>query len=483
MSRPRIQPHASSSSTSSATQTLSATGSSSIITGLNFFSRSPSDFLLHRLFPYCDLRSLAHTARTGHALFDLPLYKKQPKDFHRLKQNYLRFVATGRLHQVELMITTHPELLLEKGHVTASSGQKMFGTGLGLAIMTEDFGREGCDLCLLPSPADGRLDNNTTLVKLSLYSDDNALSPFTYQVNGRRYTIGQESNEGDLAPEHFQTLKAMYGAELLLQNQPLNLSHAALDEERRQAYSAVLKITSVRKHTLFVKEEGMYGMLERHIRKYLPIDGEQVIAKEWSERLKHGWEERKAKKLEEELTALRTVREAIANSRTDADCEEAIQTFIKAIKPKGIIKEGFQWNKELLDAAFELGYEEYFYDSRKDDLFYNRIIASIQDIAPDNAAMAQAQGVDPQYEGDKFKRSLKFRYGDGSYFTRGSDSWVDCYYGVARWPVGEGVDGRRSDAVGLGFFQNYLRAKTAVLQQLMPPPDNHSKPRSSCVVM
>jgi hypothetical protein len=243
-------------------------------------------------------------------------------------------------------------------------------------------------------------------------------------------TIAQGNNTDELIPEHFRELKAMYDAELKLQDQALNLSHAALNETQRKAYIALLKITSKKEHTLFVKEEGMREMLERHIRKCLPIDGEQVIANEWCKRLKDGWQERKAEKLQKELTALKTVRKAIANSRTNADCEKAIQTFINLIAPKGIIEEGFQWNKEVLDAAFELGYKEYFGESRKDDLFYDRIIGSIQDTAPDNAAMAQAQGLSYQQdEGEKFKRSLKFRYGDGSYFVRGSDSWVDCYYG------------------------------------------------------
>jgi hypothetical protein len=246
-------------------------------------------------------------------------------------------------------------------------------------------------------------------------------------------------NEDELTPEYFQTLKAMYGAEPSLQNQPLNLSHAALDEEQRKAYSAVLKITSKREHTLFVKEEGMREMLECHM-KCLPIDGEQVIATEWCKRLKDGWEERKAEKLQKELTALKTVRKAIANSRTNADCEKAIQTFINFIAPKGIIEEGFQWNKELLDAAFELRYKEYFLDNRKDDLFYDRIIGSIQDTAADNAAMAQAQGLSYQQDtGEKFKRSLKFRHGDGSYFERASDSWVDCYYGARAWSGEDGA--------------------------------------------
>lgn len=253
-------------------------------------------------------------------------------------------------------------------------------------------------------------------------------------------------------------------AALLLQNQPLNLSYAALDEEQRKAYSAVLKITSKReysdqagthKHTLFVKEEGMREMLERHIRKCLPKDGEQVIAKEWCKRLKEGWRERKAKKLEEELTVLRTVRKAIANSMMSADCEEAIQKFIKFIAPKGIIEEGFQWNKELLDAAFEIGDKEYFEEGRKDNLFYDRIIGSIQNIATDNAAMAQAQGLSPQQdEGEKLKRSLKFRHGDGSYFLREVDSWVDCYGGMAR--RGTHLGGL---AVAASLFQNVCASK------------------------
>jgi hypothetical protein len=221
----------------------------------------------------------------------------------------------------------------------------------------------------------------------------------------------------------------MYAAKALLQDQLLNLSYTILDEAQRKAYSAVLKITSKREHTLFVKEKGMYEMLAHHIRKCLPIDGEQVIAVEWCKILKEGWQERKAEKLQKEVTALKVVRKVIANSKTNANCEKAIKTFIHIIAPKGIIKEGFQWNKELLDAALELGYKEYFAVRRKDDLFYNRIVGAIQAIAPDNVAMAQAQGLPHQQDdGEKFKRSLKFRDGAGSYFLREGSSWVNCYF-------------------------------------------------------
>jgi hypothetical protein len=433
MSRPRTILHsASDPSASSAMQPHSATGSS-VNTGVNFFSRIPQPLMQYSLFPHLDLATKARMGMTGHYFFHLPQYdafQKAANDFPSLKLAFLHFAAKGKLSLAELAVTMYPELLLEEGHVTASSGQEMFGTALGLAIMTEDFGREGCDLCLLP--ADGRLDD-TTPTKLSLYSDGDAASPFTYRIKGQVCTIAQGNNADELIPEHFRELKAMYDAELKLQDQALNLSHAALNETQRKAYSAVLKITLKREHTLFVKEEGMREMLERHIRKCLPIDGEKVIANEWCKRLKDGWQERKAEKLQKELTALTMVWKAIANSRTNADCEKAIQTFINLIAPKGIIEEGFQWNKELLDAAFELGYKEYFGDNRKDDLFYDRIIGSIQDTAPDNAGMAQAQGLSYQQdEGEKFKRSLKFRYGDGSYFGRASDSWVDCYLGAAR---------------------------------------------------
>jgi hypothetical protein len=449
--------------------THSETGSS-VSTRVNFFSRFSSDFMKYSLSPWFDLATKVRLGMTGQCFLLLPQYdefEKAVQDFPSLKSAFLHFVAKGKLSLAELAVTMYPELLFGEGHVTTSSGQKMFGAALGLAILTEDFGKKGCDLCLLP--ADGRLDD-TTPAKLSLYSDGDAASPLTYRINGQVYTIAQGNNEDELAPEHFQILKGMYGAKSLLRDQLLNLSHTALNEMQRIAYSAVLKITSQREHTLFVKEEGMSGMLERHIRKTLPKEGEQVIAKEWSKRLKEGWEERKAKKLEEELTALKTVRKAIANSRTNADCENAIQTFINFIAPKGIIEEGFQWNKELLDAAFELGYKEYFWDNRKDNLFYDRIIGSIQDTAPDNVAMAQAQGLSYlQDTGEKFKRSLRFRHGDGGYFGRVADSWVDCYCGRALRRSGSEL-GRQMGAESFGVFKTMCEQKQQYCDNLCPSP-------------
>jgi hypothetical protein len=173
-------------------QTHFATGSS-VSTGVNFFSRFSSDLMKCSISPWFDLATKARMGMTGHYFFHMPQsdeFQKAAQNFPRLKQTFLTHVVKGRLCMAAQVLNVYPELLFEEGLVTASSGQQMFGTALGLAIMTEDFGREGCDLCLLP--ADGRLDD-TTSTTLSLYSDDNAASPFTYRVKCQEYTIRQET--------------------------------------------------------------------------------------------------------------------------------------------------------------------------------------------------------------------------------------------------------------------------------------------------
>ncbi|HSW71169.1 MAG TPA: hypothetical protein VLH77_04240 [Gammaproteobacteria bacterium] len=232
--------------------------------------------------------------------------------------------------------------------------------------------------------------------------------------------------------------------------------------------------------------EGMVEMILRHLRR-LP-EGEEVIARQMLKQFPKGWEAREKKRQVADLHALLQVRQAIKNSSYNADCQAAILEFINHLAPKALITEGKHWNANLLQSALELGHLGYFHDPRKDNLYYNFIVAYIQTLAPANFAMAQAQGLKELLDqGKYFKRKLKYLRSAGEYYPLcsepgsrlGIDAWVDPYQGAiggsaqaSRWGLGR-------DLPSL-YFQNYLEAKTAVLQQIIAQL-NH--PSRRCVVM
>jgi len=233
--------------------------------------------------------------------------------------------------------------------------------------------------------------------------------------------------------------------------------------------------------------EGMVEMVHRFLRKL--DDGETLIGNQTLKQFPKGWEDQEEKRHQADLIALRTVRDAIKDSSNNEACKAAILKFKKHLAPKDVIKTGKHWNAKLLQAAFDMGYNEYFYDYGKDSLFYDEIVGYIQLLAPANYAMVQAQGLKYLLEyGENFERDLKYQHGDGHYYPRVSAPgfrWVDCYLGGRDgwWSVLTGVLGGAGGTLSRLRFQNYVGAKTAVLRQFMPRPDSHANTRSWCAVM
>lgn len=377
------------------------------------------------------------------------LYEDAQRILAKIKTLH-QYVEENKVEEVDkLLIGTPADLLpvllkTKSTVVTSAKGLNnhivVRGTALGMALGAEAVGRDGCDLCLMPPHSHSE---TTTLKKLALYSDDNPLSPFRYLINDKEWTIERGNNEAQLNSEHFDRLKDMFGKPELY-NQNLNLDHPALNEVQRDAYAALLKITEKRAHTLFVNEEGMVEMLDRHIRRAMPNEeGEHEIAKQILEQFPEGWEQEEEKQFEKDQAALTNIRQAISDSKTNDDpkLKAAFEEFRKHLEPesKKIIETGKYGRAILLLTALELGNDKYFYDWRKDDLYYDQVVGWPQRLEPTNCKQDMAQGLhNTRDNGKKSNHSLKYTYGDG-HFTLpdsstgvGFDSWVDLYYGGAR---------------------------------------------------
>ncbi|HAT8179844.1 TPA: hypothetical protein JA361_10350 [Legionella pneumophila] len=157
-----------------------------------------------------------------------------------------------------------------------------------------------------------------------------------------------------------------------------------------------------------------------------------------------------------------------------------------------VIKTGKHFSIQLLVKAFELYDKKYDdfggFDSRKNNLFWQKVIGTIQRYLPACWAQAVCQGVYYIIEdSEKLRRCLKFRFNnDVVFFPLDSDpdfQLGDKYAGGALFGAAlgrsssPGFDGTRA-------LQNYVRQKTATLRGFTTQrPDNHNYPKSRCAVM
>lgn len=359
------------------------------------------------------------------------------------------YVIKNNLHAVDEFLSAEPRELLPVLLKTKSINQTsakglnnhviVEGTALGMAIGAKAVGRDGCDLCLLSSHF-GR--ENTTLKKLALYSDSNPDSPFRYVVEEKEFNIGCGYGKGLLAPFYFPEIKAMFKNPLLY-NTNLNLDHPALNKSQRAAYAALLRITEERGHTSFVKEEGMVELLQRHIRRALPgYEGEHEIARQTLEQFPEGWEEKEDKQFAADYEVLRTIRKALADSTSGEDpkLEAALDAFRNYLEPeaKEILRTGTYGKERMLLAACEIGFDEFFYNERKDEFWCEKIVGWLERLQQDNVKQDMAQGLRLKfYRGMKSNYSLKYTWSD-KYFDLsgeprsgiGYDSWACVVSGI-----------------------------------------------------
>ncbi len=351
-------------------------------------------------------------------------------------------------------------------------------------------GMVGCDLFLMP---DEKNMQNSDANCLRLYKKNNGL---VYCINGKEHT--------------FENLGLTVEIAKLFDEKDLNkngvLANNKLKWPQIEACKALLAETAKRGHSSYVysghrikgtalqialgaedvsrethPDEGMAEMIMGELRQ-LP-EGETHIRKQKDAQLPEGWEAEEEKRHAKDIIELRKVRNAITASTSvnDAKLTAAIKEFKEYLEPKGIIESGKHWNARLLQSALQMGDDEYYYDARKDDFFYDQVIGSINTHAPTNYAMAQAQGLAYLLRDgspEKFNRSLEYRRQRGHHYyplssvpglRLGVDSWVDCSY--SGWlHGGEGWGGcRRHD------FGKLMSSKNISIAKLIQHPDNQSK--------
>jgi hypothetical protein len=156
---------------------------------------------------------------------------------------------------------------------------------------------------------------------------------------------------------------------------------------------------------------------------------------------------------------------------------KAIYQFRNYLEPRGVINIGKQFNTGLLGEAYKLYDEKFLHfgssHSAKNMLFRKKVIGYIQRFSPASYAQAFAQGIYYIVEnGEKLKRSLKFRYDKKNilFFPLDSDPRFrlghDCVNPSIWWHA---------------YFSKLCQAKTTSLQSIMQQRDNHSA--SWCSIM
>lgn len=233
-------------------------------------------------------------------------------------------------------------------------------------------------------------------------------------------------------------------------------------------------------------EECMTEMLMRHLKL---SNGEDEIATQISNQFPDGWEESEKERAKRDLAELNKVVDAIAVSRTNGDCEVALQAFRDYLerenKGKGVIKTGKHFNIELLVEAFKVYEQKYTnfggWDSRKSNVFWRNVIGYTQRFLPACYAQAFCQGpcniVD---DGEKLNRSMKFSYYNATYYPLDSSRAVRLGYNfTAR--LGDGSYSWKT--VWASVFTNYVKQKTSTVRRLTPGASGNDRTKNRCIVM
>jgi hypothetical protein len=356
-----------------------------------------------------------------------------------------KYLDETPLHLIPVLLTT---AIINQ---TPVKGMQNYVTveasALRFALATQAFKNHGCDLFLNHSSEAKTTCEN----RLVLFDEGTKDSPFTYVIGGKEFSIKcaneedsddeeKEDAKDQLAPEHFHALKEMF-QNRFYHNKNLNLDHKALavKEKYQAAYAALLKITKRRGHTLFVKEESMLELLERHLKRALPCqEAELEVAKQTVKQFPEGYEEIEEKIAVSDIDALREIRAAIAASTSDQDpaLVAALLVFKTYLEPDGnnVLTTGKYHKTALLRAALDLGDKQAFNDQRQNNFYYNQVIGWLQRLMQNNIKQDMAQGLSEiTEEGQKSRNSLVYLVGFrdvGRVFTAedkhiGIDSWLN----------------------------------------------------------
>lgn len=375
-------------------------------------------------------------------------------------------VIRGEKKEAEEMIIANPSLLLETIRVKDFSGRTIEGTALGMALGAEDvsYDRSQCGIGVVQPPED--LESLTPDYIKHL----NKIKKAGYVRCADKLFYRDKINDECIEIKLGQATLEQFDAEL----KP-DLKVRTLSKQE------IKKITAITGHDHY---EEMAEIIQRHLRIHF-ANGEEIIASQIAEQFPEGWEEEEKKKALQDLQALENVFDAIATSKNDADCDSALATFRSYLEPKDVLKTGKHFNIQLLVEAFKLydkNYEAFGgWESRKNNLFWQKVIGTIQRYLPANWAMAVCQGVYYIVEdGEKLKRSLKFRFDDVFFFPLDTDpSFRLGHEYAARGRVLKAG----YVAGGTPRFANYARQKTSALRGFTQHANNHNQPKSRCAVM
>jgi hypothetical protein len=445
--------------------------------GPNFFlTLLPIELLQHSseensVFEYLDQGSKAKLARSSRLFASLPEYQSALRNFNMLTKIFFEFVLAAQQDEVLLMLERYPELHFATAEfIDEQTGEKFKRTAYQLALAAENVGKKGCDLCLCED-----LRESSSLDNLYLSSDGDNQTPFKYLIQGEVKTIARgDYQAGQLQPKYFDILKNMYKSAAFIFPKVLNLSSEALQENQQHAYSALLKITFDRGHTLFVKENGMAQEIEKSATKC--ARPKLQIAKLTQEQFTPGWERQREERAMLELKALEVVTKAINDSQENIDCAVALREFKNVVKLR-ISKIGTQFNGKLLSQALNLWinifwYAQTVFDSRKNILFIDEVLTYLIQIAPTNYQQDLGQLLRSKIVyGEKSVRTFRFS----------NISWKGKWTFVA---ANGGMELEYEGHLMPELIDKYLQAKTAALQTIVQPHVslNQDEGRRCCVV-
>ena len=392
---------------------------------------------------------------------------KQPHLYEasRQVQKLLLHVVRGELRQAENMIQQDPGLLLETGVVIDYSNRTVEGTALRLALAAEDVGRYTECAYIWGPPLDFDFNRLTDEFLKNLSPVENT----AYVLCADTLFYIDKINDEVLG--------------IVLTENAIREFYAVVKNCGNGSVLSLEQLQKIKHITGHDCSEGMTEMILRHLRK-LPY-GEEHIAQQIKEQFPNGWERQAQEKANRDVAALIKVEEAIANSLSNKDCAQAIQEFRDYLefeyKEKGIIKTGKHFNSQILIEAFRIYNLKdcIYYDARQSKLFWSNVIGYIQRFLPASYAQVFCQSnYTTEYNYDKLKRSLEFRYFIGIFYPLdGNPDYRLGFDFAAKLMRGLALNQSHLPFV---CFSNMVAQKELVIRELLGPV--HSE-RQNCVII
>jgi hypothetical protein len=230
-------------------------------------------------------------------------------------------------------------------------------------------------------------------------------------------------------------------------------------------------------------------MAEMIVRYLIALpDGEEKKNVQIREQFPEGWEIVEELKAKKDSEVLHKVVQRIEKSKTDKEAElfiDAFKYYLEQQKAR-VIKTGKHFNIQLLVEAFKL-YEEKFdllggYNSPRNNLFWRKVIGTIERYLPACYAQAFCQSIKSIVCGNKLNRSLKFKYSPTVIFyplDSNPEFRLGVDYAAVTMPVTYEFL-KYSSVLRVAFaafrnlydFENYVKQKTSTSREIIYLPNN-----------